>query len=92
MINNTNTDFGTFGRFVETPVGKMDADTRSAYENTLNLRGLVPGPHKIWLANPKLSRAIVPTGAYYQTQSTLSNRPVKKAAHRPWYSDVFDVS
>jgi len=33
------------------------------------LRGLVPGPHKIWLANPALSRTIVPTGGYFQTVS-----------------------
>jgi 4-carboxymuconolactone decarboxylase len=42
-----STDFGTFGRFTETPVNEMDAETRSAYEYTLKLRGLVPGPHKI---------------------------------------------
>jgi hypothetical protein len=29
-------DFGTFGRFVETPVAEMDADMKSAYEFTLN--------------------------------------------------------
>jgi len=51
-----NTDFGTFGRFTETPVNQMDADTKSAYDYTVKLRGLVPGPHKIWLANSKLSR------------------------------------
>ncbi|MGD0068597.1 MAG: hypothetical protein ABSB76_34855 [Streptosporangiaceae bacterium] len=29
----------------------------------------MPGPHKIWLANPALSRTIVPTGGYFQTVS-----------------------
>jgi 4-carboxymuconolactone decarboxylase len=72
-----NTDFGTFGRFTETPVNEMDAETRSAYEYTLKLRGLVPGPHKIWLANPKLSQTIVPTGAYYQTESTLAKAEIE---------------
>jgi 4-carboxymuconolactone decarboxylase len=51
-----NSDFGMFGRFVETPVDDMDAETRSAYEFTVELRGVVPGPHRIWLANPRLSR------------------------------------
>ncbi|WP_375487026.1 carboxymuconolactone decarboxylase [uncultured Mycobacterium sp.] len=67
----TSSDFGTFGRFTETPVEAMSHDMRAAYEFTRELRGLVPGPHKIWLANPKLSKTIVPTGAYYQRESTL---------------------
>ena len=37
-------DFGTFGRFQETPVDEMPPDTREAYESTMRLRGLVPGP------------------------------------------------
>jgi 4-carboxymuconolactone decarboxylase len=76
-----NTDFGTFGRFTETPVNEMDAETRSAYEYTLKLRGLVPGPHKIWLANPRLSHTIVPTGAYYQTESTLTKAEIEIATN-----------
>lgn len=70
-------DFGTFGRFVETPVAEMDADMKSAYEYTVKLRGQVPGPHKIWPVNPKLSRTIVPTGAYYQTESTLTKAEIE---------------
>jgi 4-carboxymuconolactone decarboxylase len=74
-----NPDFGTFGRFVETPVAEMDADMKSAYEFTLKLRGQVPGPHKIWPANPTLSRTIVPTGAYFQTESTLTKAEIEIA-------------
>lgn len=70
-------DFGTFGRYVETPVEEMSQEMRSAYEYTRHLRGLVPGPHKIWLANPKLTRAIVPTGAYFQTDSSLSKAEIE---------------
>jgi 4-carboxymuconolactone decarboxylase len=70
-------DFGTFGRYTETPLGEMDADMKSAYEYTLKLRGLAPGPHKIWLANPALSRTIVPTGAYFQTKSTLTKAEIE---------------
>ena len=70
-------DFGTFGRFKETPVDEMPSAMREAYDFTLTLRGQVPGPHKIWLANPKLSKTIVPTGAYYQTASTLSKAEIE---------------
>jgi 4-carboxymuconolactone decarboxylase len=75
------TDFGTFGRFVETPVEEMPPATRAAYEFTRELRGLVPGPHKIWLANPTLSSTIVPTGAYFQHQSTLSKAEIEIATN-----------
>ena len=74
-------DFGTFGRFVETPVAEMDADMKSAFEFTRKLRGEVPGPHKIWLANPALSKTIVPTGAYYQTESTLTKAEIEIATN-----------
>ena len=74
-----STDFGTFGRFTETPVSEMDAAARSAYDETLKLRGLVPGPHKIWLANPALSKTIVPTGAYFQTESMLTKAEIEIA-------------
>jgi 4-carboxymuconolactone decarboxylase len=72
-------DFGTFGRFVETPVAEMSEDMRSAYDFTMQLRGLVPGPHKIWLANPTLSETIVPTGAYFQTRSSLTKAEIEIA-------------
>jgi len=72
-----SSDFGTFGRFTETPVDRMSAEMKTAYDYTHELRGLVPGPHKIWLANPRLSRTIVPTGAYYQTDSTLTKAEIE---------------
>jgi 4-carboxymuconolactone decarboxylase len=74
-------DFGTFGRFVETPVAEMPPKTKKAYNFTLQLRGLVPGPHKIWLANPKLSQTIAPTGAYFQTESTLTKAEIEIATN-----------
>jgi 4-carboxymuconolactone decarboxylase len=72
-----HTDFGTFGRFRETPVASMPADMREAYEFTKTLRGLVPGPHRIWLTNPALSKTIVPTGEYFQAKSTLTKREIE---------------
>ena len=53
-------DFGSFGRYAETPVGEMSAEMRDAYEFTKGLRGLVPGPHKIWLAKVPVRFRTVP--------------------------------
>lgn len=72
-----SSDFGSFGRFQETPVDQMSPEMKDAYQFTKTLRGLVPGPHKIWLANPTLSKTIVPTGAYYQTRSTLTKAEIE---------------
>jgi 4-carboxymuconolactone decarboxylase len=70
-------DFGTFGRFHEVPLQEMTPTMKDAYNFTMKLRGLVPGPHKIWLANPKLSKTIVPTGYYFQKESTLSKSEIE---------------
>ena len=72
-------DFGSFGRYQETPVNEMSAEMRDAYDFTMRLRGLVPGPHRIWLANPRLSKTIVPTGYYYQKESTLKKAEIEIA-------------
>ena len=72
-----SSDFGSFGRFHETAIDRMSPDMRDAYQFTKDLRGLVPGPHKIWLANPTLSKTIVPTGAYYQQHSTLAKAEIE---------------
>lgn len=74
-------DFGTFGRFVETPTNDMPPEMKEAYDFTRALRGLVPGPHKIWLANPALAKTIVPTGAYFQHESTLSKAEIEIATN-----------
>jgi 4-carboxymuconolactone decarboxylase len=79
MLLHDADDFGTFGRFVETPVDQMGDATRKAYDRTLQLRGLIPGPHKIWLANPKLLESIVTVGAYFQTESTLTKAEIEIA-------------
>ena len=72
-----HTDFGTFGRYRETPLARMPGDMREAYDFTKALRGLVPGPHRIWLANPALSKTIVPTGEYFQAKSTLTKPEIE---------------
>lgn len=70
-------DFGTFGRFAETPLERMPPEMKDAFEFTRSIRGLVPGPHRIWVANPALSKTIVPTGAYFQTKSTLTKAEIE---------------
>ena len=74
-------DFGSFGRYQETSVNQMSPEMRDAYDFTMKLRGQVPGPHKIWLANPKLSKTIVPTGKYYQTESSLTKAEIEIATN-----------
>jgi 4-carboxymuconolactone decarboxylase len=76
-----SSDFGTFGRYQEVPVAEMSAEMKDAYDDTMKLRGQVPGPHKIWLSNPTLSRTIVPVGAYYQTRSTLTKAEIEIATN-----------
>ena len=73
--------FGSFGRYEETPVEQMAPEMRDAYDFTMKLRGQVPGPHKIWLSNPALSKTIVPTGKYYQTDSSLSKAEIEIATN-----------
>ncbi len=80
-IMSGTSDFGSFGRFEETPVEKMALEMRDAYDFTMQLRGQVPGPHKIWLSNPKLSKAVVPVGAYYQKHSTLTKAEIEIATN-----------
>lgn len=74
---SNQSDFGTFGRYVETPIDQMSPEMREAHEFTKGLRGIVPGPHRIWLANPLLSKTIVATGAYYQKHSTLTKAEIE---------------
>ena len=76
-----NPDFGTFGRYNELPFDQMPPEQKAAYDFTMKLRGQVPGPHKIWVSNPKLSETIVPTGAYYQKHSTLSKAEIEIATN-----------
>ena len=74
-------DFGTFGRYQEVPVGEMPAAMKEAYDFTMKLRGQVPGPHKIWLSNPALSQTVVPIGAYYQKRSSLTKAEIEIATN-----------
>lgn len=74
-------DFGTFGRYAEIPLERMTAEQKRAYEFTVKMRGLVPGPYKIWLQNPKIIELMVPLGAYYQGRSSLSKAEIEIATN-----------
>ena len=74
-------DFGTFGRYQEIPLAEMTAAQKAAYKFTVERRGQVPGPYKIWLQNPALIDVMVPLGAYYQGQSTLNKAEIEIATN-----------
>jgi len=76
-----NSDFGTFGRYRELSLERMTADQKKAYEFTMNDRGQVPGPYKIFLQNPKLIEVMVPLGAYYQGHSSLFKAEIEIATN-----------
>jgi 4-carboxymuconolactone decarboxylase len=59
----------------------MPVDMKEAYDFTMQLRGMVPGPHRIRLANPELSKTVVPIGAYFQTRSTLTKPEIEIATN-----------
>jgi 4-carboxymuconolactone decarboxylase len=63
-----NSDFGTFGRYVETPLEQMPDDMRDAFEFTLKLRGETP--HPFLLFNPP------GLSASARSTITLTNRRV----------------
>ena len=65
-------EFGTFGRYTESPLDQMTPEQRTAYDQTVKARGQVPGPYKIWLQNEALETAMVPIGVYYQETMTLT--------------------
>src|ERR1700720_3405127 len=76
-----NSDSGTFGRYQEVPVEHLAPEMKAAHEFTVGMGGHLPGPSKIWLANPRLLQPIPPTGAYFQTESTLTKAEIEIATN-----------
>jgi 4-carboxymuconolactone decarboxylase len=64
----------TFGRYAEIPYDKMTPEQQDGYNSMLEARGRLPGPAKIWVHNPKLSKVIGPFGAHFRTGYSLSER------------------
>jgi len=61
-VERTASTFGTFGRYTEIPLDQMTPEQRTGYDFEVKERGEVPGPHKIWLQNPKLLEIMIPVG------------------------------
>ena len=68
----------TFGRYAEIPTEQLTPEQRDAYEYILRLRGMCPGPYRIWLQNPALLKAMTPIGVYFQQglQITKAEREI----------------
>ena len=64
----------TFGRYAEIPYDKMTPEQQEGYQAMLEARGRLPGPNKIFVHNPKLSKVIGPLGAHFRTGYSLSER------------------
>ena len=73
--------FGTFGRYTEIPTDQLNPEQKKAYDFTMQERGQVPGPYKIWLQNPALITAMVPIGKHYQGGSTLTKAEIEIATN-----------
>jgi 4-carboxymuconolactone decarboxylase len=66
-------------RFEEPDPAKMDAETRRVYDMVLGKRGRLPGPFRIWLANPEFSEIAEEFGRRVRFGSGLSRRVVELA-------------
>lgn len=64
----------TFGRYAEIPFDKMTPEQQDGYKSTIESRGRLPGPAKIWVHNPKLAKVMGPLGAHFRTGYSLSER------------------
>lgn len=64
----------TFGRFVEIPYDRMTPDQQEGYRSLMETRGVLPGPAKIYVHNPKLAKVMGPLGAHFRTGYSLSER------------------
>lgn len=64
----------TFGRYAEIPYDEMSPEQQDAFRTTMEARGRLPGPAKIWVHNPKLAKVMGPLGAYFRSGYSLSER------------------
>ena len=64
----------TFGRYAEIPYDKMTPEQQEGYRSMIEARGRLPGPAKIWVHNPRLSKVIGPFSAHFRTGYSLSER------------------
>ena len=55
----------TFGRYAEIPYDEMTPEQQDGYRFLVETRGAAGGPSKIWVHNPKLTKASAPLGAHF---------------------------
>src|SRR6267142_2814409 len=55
----------TFGRYAEIPYDQMTPEQQEGYRFLVEARGAAGGPSKIWVHNPKLTKASAPLGAHF---------------------------
>ncbi len=68
-------DTPTFGRFTELPLDQMTREQQEAYRFTVETRGPLGGPNKIWVYNPKLAKVAAPFGGHFHAgHYSLSER------------------
>ena len=80
----------TFGRYAEVPYDKMTPEQQEGYRSMIEARGRLPGPAKIWVHNPKLSKVIGPLGAHFRKGYSLSEREREIAVcviNSKWHSN-----
>jgi len=64
----------TFGRYAEIPYDKMTPEQQEGFQSLMESRGRLPGPAKIIVHNPKLSKVIGPFSAHFRGPYSLSER------------------
>ena len=62
----------TFGRYAEIPTDEFSPEQKAAFNHVMKERGMLPGPSRIWVQNPKLLMAVSPLGVWYAKQLTIS--------------------
>jgi 4-carboxymuconolactone decarboxylase len=67
-------DTPTFGRYAEIPYDQMTPEQQEGYRSLIETRGRLPGPNKIYVHNPNLTKVMGPLGAYFRTGYSLSER------------------
>ena len=55
----------TFGRYAEIPYDEMTPEQQEGYRFLVEVRGAAGGPSKIWVYNPKLTKASARLGAHF---------------------------
>ena len=64
----------TFGRYAEIPYDQMTPEQQEGFKALMESRGRLPGPAKIYVHNPKLSKVMGPFGAHFRGPYSLNTR------------------